>query len=66
MKHLMITWTDVFNATGDFFLWFFKGIRVLGQGPNVLISVGVIGLLAYWTIRLMRYKKEAQRNSTVE
>ena len=66
MKHLMITWTDIFYATGDFFQWIFKGMRVLGHGPNVLISIGVIFLLGYWTMRLMRYKKEAARNSTIE
>jgi len=66
MKHLMVTWTDVFNATGDFFMWIFKGMRVLGQGPNIIIWILIGGGIAYWTFRLMRYKKEAQRNSTVE
>lgn len=66
MKHLLITWTDIFYAIGDFFEWIFKGMSVLGQGPNVLISLGVIGLLAYWTIRLMRYKKEAAGDTTAE
>jgi hypothetical protein len=66
MKHLIITLTDIFYATGDFFEWIFKGMRVLGQGPNILFSTGVIFLLAYWTVRLMRYKKEAEQNSTIE
>lgn len=66
MKHLMITWTDIFYATGDFFQWIFKGMRVLGHIPNVFISIGVIFLLGYWTMRLVRYRKEAARNSTVE
>ena len=66
MKLLMITWTDIFNATGDFFQWIFKGMRVLGHGPNVIIWILIIGILAYWTMRLNRYRKEAQRNSTTE
>jgi len=66
MKHLMITWTDVFYATGDFFEWIFKGMRVLGHGPNVIIWILILFVLGYWTIRLMRYKKEAARNSTTE
>lgn len=66
MKHLMITWTDVFNATGDFFMWIFKGMRVLGQSPNVIIWILIIGGIGYWTLRLMRYNKEAKRNSTLE
>ena len=66
MKHLMVTWTDIFYGIGDFCQWIFKGMKVLGHGPNVLISIFVIGLLGYWTMRLLRYKKEAARNSTVE
>jgi len=66
MTNLMLTWTDVFYATGDFFEWIFKGMRVLGHMPNVMIWIGIAGILGYWTIRLLRYKKEAARNSTVE
>jgi ribose/xylose/arabinose/galactoside ABC-type transport system permease subunit len=66
MKLLMITWTDIFNATGDFFQWIFKGMRVLGHGPNIVIWILIIGVLAYWTMRLSRYKKEAHRNGTIE
>jgi hypothetical protein len=62
----MITWTDVFNATGDFFLWFFKGIKMLSQGPNVLIWLLIIGGIFYWTMRLSRYRKESRRNGTIE
>lgn len=63
---LLITWTDVFNATGDFFQWFFKGMKVLGHGPNLIYGILIFGGIFYWTFRLARYKKEAQRNSTIE
>jgi hypothetical protein len=66
MKMLMITWTDVFNAIGDFFLWFFKGMKVLGHGPNVIIWILILTALGYWTFRLTRYKKQAKRNGTIE
>jgi hypothetical protein len=66
MKMLMITWTDIFNGTGDLFLFLFKGMRALGQIPNVIIWILIIGTLAYWTLRLNRYRKEAKRNGTVE
>ncbi len=66
MKLLMLTWTDVFYAIGNFFQWIFKGMRVLGQGPNVIIWILILGILVYWTMRLSRYKKQAQRNSTIE
>ncbi|MBL7916920.1 MAG: hypothetical protein JNM96_00890 [Bacteroidia bacterium] len=66
MKALMITWTDIFEGTGAVFQWIFKGMKAMGQVPNVLISAFIIFLLAYWCLRLVRYKKEAQRNGTVE
>ncbi len=66
MKLLMITWTDVFYAIGDFCQWVFKGVRFLGQGPNVIIWILILGILVYWTMRLNRYRKEAQRNGTVQ
>jgi ribose/xylose/arabinose/galactoside ABC-type transport system permease subunit len=66
MKMLMITWTDIFEGTGTFFEWIFKGMRVLGHIPNVIIWLLIIGILAYWTMRLGRYRKQAERNSTIE
>jgi hypothetical protein len=66
MRALIITWTDVFEATGSFFEWIFKGMRAVGHMPNVLISAFVIFLLAFWCLRLVKYKKEAQRNGTIE
>lgn len=66
MTTLMITWTDVFEGIGSFFEWIFRGMYKLGHMPNVCISAFVIFLLAYWTLRLVRYKKEAKRNGTIE
>jgi hypothetical protein len=66
MSLLMITWTDVFNGIGDFFLWFFKGMRVLGHGPNVIIWILIIGAIVYWTLRLARYRRQSSRNGTLE
>ena len=66
MKLLMITWTDVFEGIGSFCQTIFKGMKMLGHGPNVIIWVLIIGAIFYWTMRLSRYKKEAQRNGTLE
>jgi len=66
MKMLMITWTDIFEGTGRFFQWIFKGMKVLGHGPNVIIWGLILFILVYWTLRLARYRKEAQRNGTIE
>lgn len=66
MISLIITWTDVFEAIAVFFEWIFKGMRVLGHGPNVIIWCLILGILVYWTMRLNRYKKAARRNGTIE
>jgi hypothetical protein len=62
----MITWTDIFNGIGTFFHWIFKGMKVLGHGPNVIIWLLIIGGIVYWTMRLGRYNRQSQRNSTLE
>jgi hypothetical protein len=64
--NFMITWTDIFEGIGEFSYWIFKGMRAMGQGPNVIISILIIGCLAYWTMRISKYKKMAQRDGTYE
>lgn len=64
--NLSITWTDIFEGIGTFSYWIFKGMRALGQGPNIVISALIIGILVYWTLRVARYRKIAQRDGTYE
>jgi hypothetical protein len=64
MKLLMITWTDVFEATGSFFYCIFKFMRALGQGPNIIMGSLVIFALAYWTVKIMQQNKKAEQNGT--
>ena len=61
---LMITWTDIFNWTGDFFYWCFRGMRKLEQLPNILLGGAIIFLLAYWCFKIVQQNKAAQRNGT--
>lgn len=63
---LMITWTDIFNAIGDFSYWCFKGMRALGQFPNVFFGGLVIFGIAYWCYAISKQKRVAQRNGTYE
>ena len=37
MASLMITMTDVFYGIGDFSKSVFKGMDVLGHGPNIIL-----------------------------
>ena len=63
---MMITWTDIFEGIGAFCQWIFKGMRMLGHGPNVIIWILIIGAIFYWTLRLSRYRGESRRNGTIE
>lgn len=62
----MITMTDVFYALGDFFQWIFRGMNVLGHGPNIILWVIIGFLLAYWTRQIMKQNKEADKNGTLK
>ena len=64
MTLLMITWTDLFEATGTFFYWIFKFIRTLGQGPNLIMGSLVIIGLAYWSFKIISQNKKATQNGT--
>lgn len=66
MLALMITWTDIFQGIAVFCGWIFKIMKMLGQGPNVIIWILIIGGIGYWTMRLNRYKKESERNGTLQ
>lgn len=66
MNYLMITWTDIFEGIGSFFEWSFKGMRALGQLPNVLIGAFIIGMLAFWCLRIIKYKKVASKENSIE
>lgn len=61
----MITWTDVFYKTGDFFQSIFKGMRHLGQLPNVIFGLVIVGLIFYWPYKISKQNKEADRNGTL-
>jgi hypothetical protein len=65
MSALMVTMTDVFYAIGDFSQLIFKGMRVLGHGPIVILWVIIASLLAYWTIKMIKQTKEADKNGTL-
>lgn len=61
----MITWTDIFESIGGFFETCFKGMRMLGQIPNVLMGGFIVSLLALWCYKIYNQKKESERNGTL-
>lgn len=62
----MITWTDIFNGIGDFFMWTFKGMRALGHIPNVILWCIIASLLVYWVLQMKKHAKDADRNGTLK
>jgi len=66
MTSLTTTMTDVFYAIGDFSQKIFKGMRVLGHGPNIILWVIIAGLLVYWTLQIIKQTKEADKNGTLK
>lgn len=65
MTSLMVTWTDVFYAIGDFSQWVFAGMRKLGHGPNIVLWVIIFGLLVYQTLAIIKQTKDADKNGTL-
>ena len=61
-----MTWNEIIYETGDLLTATFKILPVLGNIPNVIFSLVIFFGLIYWIRELGNYKKEAQRNGTIE
>ena len=66
MRAQMITWTDLFEGFGTFCQWCFKGIRALGQGPNLILGSIVIFCLLYWSYKIVKQNKEAIKSIPIK
>lgn len=66
MKLLMITWTDIFEATGSCFEWCFGVMRKMAQTPNIICGSIIVFLLAYWCVKIIQQKKKAIETGTYE
>ena len=65
MTSLMITMTDVFYGIGNFSKSVFKGMDVLGHGPNVILWSIIAFLLVYQVRQILKQNKEADKNGTL-
>lgn len=66
MTSLMTTMTDVFYGIGKFSQMVFRGMKVLGHGPNIILWLIIGGLLVYWTFQIIKQTKDAKKNGTLE
>ncbi|MCH7534459.1 MAG: hypothetical protein IH948_01690 [Bacteroidetes bacterium] len=62
----MSLFTELMNATGEIFEASFTSLVKLGNVPNVLIIVTTFCLLIVWVNIMLKYKKEARENGTIE
>jgi hypothetical protein len=58
--------TDIFNGIGDMFLAYFSIIKEWGNTPNMFFWAVIISLLVFWLTKLIGFKKESERNNTIE
>lgn len=65
MASLMITMTDVFYKIGDLSLSMFRGMDVLGHGPNIILWSIIAFLLGYQVKQILKQNKEADKNGTL-
>ena len=65
MTSLMVTMTDVFYGIGEFSKSVFKGMDVLGHGPNIIIWSIIAFLLVYQVRQILKQNKEADKNGTL-
>ena len=61
----MVTMTDVFYAIGDFSQMIFRGMKVLGHGPNIILWLIIGFLLVYQTLQIVKQNKDADKNGTL-
>ena len=57
-------WTDIFNATGDFFQWTFIYMEKLNMLPNKIFFVIGVAAMLIWLRQMAKYNREAKENRT--
>ena len=61
-----MTWNEFVYGLGDVITATFKILKVLGNIPNTIFILLIMGCIGYWLIQLMKFKKEAKANGTIE
>lgn len=53
-------------SIGDFLEATFQILPLLGNLPNILFTLVILGGLGYWLMQLKKYKEEAGRTGGIE
>lgn len=65
-KPFTMSWTELVYALGDLLQATFGILPLLGNLPNILFTLVIIGGLAYWLKELKNYREEAKRSGGIE
>ncbi len=64
-KRIDMSWTEMILGLGDFLLWSFKLLPILGNNFNwLIILVGVV-MGAWWIRKMVQFDREAEQNGTL-
>ena len=66
IKQAKMTWNEIVYGLGDLLTATFTILPTLGNIPNILFSAVILAGLVYWILELGKYKKEAEKNGTIE
>jgi hypothetical protein len=61
-----MTWNELVYGLGDLLEATFEILPPLGNIPNVLFILIIFGSLVYWLMELVKYKKKAKQDGTIE
>jgi len=59
-------WNDFVYGLGDLFELTFQILPLLGNLPNILFTLVILGGLVYWLKELKNYKIEARNTGGIE
>jgi len=61
-----MSWNDFVYGLGDFFELTFEILPLLGNLPNILFTLILVGGIGYWLLQLKKYKTLAEQNDEME
>lgn len=61
-----MSWNELVYSLGDIFEATFQILPPLGNLPNILFTLALVGGIGFWLLQLKKYKEEAKRNNEME
>ncbi len=61
-----MTWNEIVYGLGDLLEATFKILPPLGNIPNIIFVLIIIGCLVYWLMELSKYRQKAKEDGSIE